>query len=250
MQVPEKLAAMKDVDLNTLRFLPFQAQIEYKNLKGEKCIRSITESQELTFSKEEANLSVDSDIISVNAVQKTAQLAKQGNYKASLANANNWSKLIQNKAHSYKNYQSNMAPIYAAIEEQQAIQESTNISSSMNYPINTNMYTYPEAAETYSFDTPIQVTPLQIQQPQLPQQPYQLHLEAFPPAISSPQLEQYNHLKQNKGLAAKPRLKAKSPQFASNYDQFPQKYATNKLHKAQVCFCSFCVFFNYSYFCI
>lgn len=114
----KELKEMKDIDLSKIKALPFQAQIKYVALDGMRCVRLITKQQEVTFDKEEAKKEVDYKMISVNAIQKTAQLAKKGEYRAAQANAHHWGRMMK-EAPVYNDYVANAAPLYEAVQEQQ-----------------------------------------------------------------------------------------------------------------------------------
>ncbi len=51
--------------------LPFQVQIRYRRLDGSRLIRVITESQEVTSERKEAEEGVNVDVLASNAVCKT-----------------------------------------------------------------------------------------------------------------------------------------------------------------------------------
>lgn len=114
----KELKEMQDIDFSKLKALPFQAQIKYVTLDGMRCVRLITKQQEVTSDKEEAKKEVDYKVISVNAIQKTAQLAKKGDYRLAQANAHHWGRMMKD-ANEYGDYMANAAPLYGVVQKQQ-----------------------------------------------------------------------------------------------------------------------------------
>jgi len=114
----KELKEMKDIDLTKTTKLPFQTQISYRSLDGMKCVRLITKLQDLTFEREEAKKAADYHVLSVNAVQQTAKLAREGNYRGAQANAYHWKKMMKG-SDDYEDYMVNAAPLYQALERQQ-----------------------------------------------------------------------------------------------------------------------------------
>ena len=80
---PEVLAAMEDVDLGALERIPFQTQIYYTTLEGMKCIRVITQLQDISHDREEAEKSANVALLSANAAQQAARMAQKGNFRQS-----------------------------------------------------------------------------------------------------------------------------------------------------------------------
>ena len=116
----EELQKMEDLDFAKIKQMPFQAQISYSSLDGMKCVRVITKYQEITFEKEEAKKEADYKVISVNAVQKTAQLAKQGDFRKAQANAVHWKKMLKG-SDQYSNFIGSSKPLYSALTRQQVV---------------------------------------------------------------------------------------------------------------------------------
>lgn len=102
---------MKNKSLNAL---PFQLQISYTKLNGMKCIRVITREQKgmslnsfllfsgsthpitilyhtVTWDRSEAERTAKVDVLGLNAMQQTAQIAQQGRYSS--ARLNNYTHL-------------------------------------------------------------------------------------------------------------------------------------------------------------
>eukprot|EP00826_Nyctotherus_ovalis_P031174 TRINITY_DN2488_c0_g2_i3.p1 TRINITY_DN2488_c0_g2~~TRINITY_DN2488_c0_g2_i3.p1 ORF type:complete len:562 (+),score=186.15 TRINITY_DN2488_c0_g2_i3:80-1765(+) len=114
----EELKKMSDVDFTKVKELSFQVQISYDSLAGAKCVRLITKKLGITFEKEHAKKSANYEVISINAIQKSAKLAQKGDYRAAQANAVHWQKMIKGSEH-YDNFLTNVKPLYNALEKQQ-----------------------------------------------------------------------------------------------------------------------------------
>jgi len=83
--------AANEVKNKQLSALPFQLQIYYTKLNGMKCIRVITREQKLTWDRAQAEAEVNMDVLGMNAMQQTAQIAQHGDY--SYARLNNYTHL-------------------------------------------------------------------------------------------------------------------------------------------------------------
>lgn len=72
------LVEMDDLDITEIKNLPFQTQITYKSLEGNKCIRVITELQKISNDREEVEKKADFGICSQNVMQKGAFMGQLG----------------------------------------------------------------------------------------------------------------------------------------------------------------------------
>ncbi|EGC31613.1 hypothetical protein DICPUDRAFT_99163 [Dictyostelium purpureum] len=68
-----------------LKSLPFQLQIYYTTLSGKKCVRLITQTQEITTSLDQAEAEADIEVLGLNLVQTTSKMASKGDYEQSRA---------------------------------------------------------------------------------------------------------------------------------------------------------------------
>jgi hypothetical protein len=114
-----ELQKMTDIDFSKVTQIPFQTQINYLSLNGMKCVRLITKTQDITFEKDEAKKEANYRVLSVNAVQQTAKLAKAGNFRGAQANAYQWKKVMKGSEQEYEDYMVNAAPLYQALQRQQ-----------------------------------------------------------------------------------------------------------------------------------
>ena len=91
----EEISKFKEIDLEKLKSVPFQSIIEYTTKKGEKCIRVMTKKLEISSDKQEIEKQANYNIMSVNAIQKSSQLAKEGDYRGAQVKANAWKKVLK-----------------------------------------------------------------------------------------------------------------------------------------------------------
>jgi hypothetical protein len=96
------------IDLDKIEEIPFQSKIEYTSKLGDKCIRVITKMQKVSSDKEEIAKDAKYEILSVNAMKKSSQLAKEGNYRGAQVNAYAWKQFIKSNAQTnnqaFENY--------------------------------------------------------------------------------------------------------------------------------------------------
>ena len=86
---------MEDIDLTTIKFFPFQSQINYTALDGSKCIRVITEIQNVSSNRDELEKNANFEILGKNAIQQSANIAKAGNHRFAQAYAKNWNRQMR-----------------------------------------------------------------------------------------------------------------------------------------------------------
>jgi hypothetical protein len=111
----EEIAKYDNVDLENLKYVPFQSIIDYTNLAGDRCIRVVTKQQQICTEKDIVQKQANFDIISTNAIQKTSKLAKDGNLREAQSNALAWKKFMKTQVEenesanrNYKIYSNNM----------------------------------------------------------------------------------------------------------------------------------------------
>jgi hypothetical protein len=59
---------MDDIDLSQIKNFPFQAQITYQALDGSKCIRIISNLQEVSSDRDALEKNANYQILSTNAI--------------------------------------------------------------------------------------------------------------------------------------------------------------------------------------
>mmetsp|Transcript_9065 Transcript_9065/g.8528 ORF Transcript_9065/g.8528 Transcript_9065/m.8528 type:complete len:153 (+) Transcript_9065:551-1009(+) len=72
----KELLLMDDIDLETLKTLPFQAQIYFKNRDGAECVRVLTHCIEIGSDRKEIENEANFEILGLNAIKQTSKLAK------------------------------------------------------------------------------------------------------------------------------------------------------------------------------
>ena len=90
MKKVKDLLAMEDLDLESLKRLPFQAQIYYTALNGNKCVRVITNNLEISNDRDKLEKEANFDILGLNAIKQTSKLARKGDYLQAQINAKVW----------------------------------------------------------------------------------------------------------------------------------------------------------------
>ena len=75
----KKLVEMNEINFDKLKNLFFQSEIIYKKTSGEKYIRIITKSLEISDNKEEINYQANLNIVSTLQTRKIGKLAEKGN---------------------------------------------------------------------------------------------------------------------------------------------------------------------------
>jgi hypothetical protein len=80
--------------------VPFQVQISYISVAGNKCLRVISRSREVTSNQAEAVEEVDIPLLGMHANIKTAKLTEAGDISNARQTVQNYSKLISRNLHS------------------------------------------------------------------------------------------------------------------------------------------------------
>ena len=65
----KELIKMDDLDLTKVSSFPFQSQITYSTLDGAKCIRVITNNQQVSNDREDLEQNADYEVLGLNAIQ-------------------------------------------------------------------------------------------------------------------------------------------------------------------------------------
>ena len=72
----KELLELEDVDITELKHLPFQAQIEYTALDGSRQVRVISLRLEISNDREELEKKANYEIMGMNAIQKSNNIAR------------------------------------------------------------------------------------------------------------------------------------------------------------------------------
>jgi len=134
-----------NMDLEKMEVIPFQSIIEYTSKTGDKCIRVVTSLQKVSSDKEEIAKDAKYQILSVNAMQKSSQLAKEGKFRKAQANAKVWKQMIKSKVgeskeaeEGYKMFNRNMRTFNKDIQQEQYVEIQNNFVNN-NQHLNQNL---------------------------------------------------------------------------------------------------------------
>ena len=120
-----ELLAMHDVDLSKLSSVPLQAQIVYKDTTGKKCMRVLTQVQEVTHEKEEAAKNADKKILGEHAAIKSAEIAGKGDLRQAQAHVFHYAKMMGGD----KAIKEAVVPLYQALEKESLDNEDKGIEA-------------------------------------------------------------------------------------------------------------------------
>ena len=139
------------MDLKQITQFPFQTQIFYTSLEGNKCVRYITKMQKYTYDYQKAKEGQNDQVVYSNAIKQTTSLARQGNYRGAQANIKLWSHELRPDAK--ESFQAATLPIYCSLQ----MEQFKNISSNVSYqpqsqpqpqPQQNNLYPVPQLQGT------------------------------------------------------------------------------------------------------
>ena len=103
-----KLLSDMRLKINDLKKLPIQCLIEYNDKNNGKYVKVCTELKSVSSNKEEILKQANLKIVSGNAIQKSAKMAMEGNYKKAQINSKAWKKFLN----SNKNQDNNAKDTY------------------------------------------------------------------------------------------------------------------------------------------
>lgn len=79
MKPISELLLMEDLDMATITQFPFQTQITYTALNGDKCMRVITHKLEVSTERDQLTSQADAEMIQQNALMQGSKQARAGN---------------------------------------------------------------------------------------------------------------------------------------------------------------------------
>lgn len=118
-----QLVEMEDINLEEIKYFPFQAQISYTSLDGARLLRVITKKMEVSNDRKELESKADFKLISENAMQKGSQMAARGDFRGGQAIMKTYKQKMRQNINSeaqvadYKNFNNNLALCYQQINE-------------------------------------------------------------------------------------------------------------------------------------
>ena len=98
-----------NLNLNNVKKLPIQCIIEYRDKNNGKYIKVYTALKSISSNKEEILKQANLEIVSGNAIQKSANMAMKGNYRKAQRNTMAWKKFLSH----HKNQNDKAKNIYA-----------------------------------------------------------------------------------------------------------------------------------------
>ena len=85
MKPISQLLQIEDLDMASITHFPFQAQITYTALNGDKCLRVITQTLERSSEREELTRQADAEMIQQNVLMQGAKNARAGKFREAQA---------------------------------------------------------------------------------------------------------------------------------------------------------------------
>lgn len=132
------LEKMTDVDYKTIKYIPIQSQVEYRDLDGKKCIKVVTQMLNCTEELDQAKTGIDKNVIMSYGSHTTSKYAKHGMYEKARTESYRISSIPEDKK-TKEEVQAHVTPILSAIgstEEYQAAhggkQQLDVLSSAVN----------------------------------------------------------------------------------------------------------------------
>ena len=98
-----KLISDMNININQIKKIPIQCIIEYTDKNNGKYIKVFTDLKTVSSNKEEILKQADFDVVSGNAIQKSANLAKEGKLKDAQVNSMAWKKFLNENQNINKN---------------------------------------------------------------------------------------------------------------------------------------------------
>ncbi|CAD8201363.1 unnamed protein product [Paramecium octaurelia] len=122
----------EQIDIKDLKNVPFQIKVNYTNLHGDRLMRVVTQLVSTTENVKEAEEEAEVEVIHKRMAQKTAQIAKKGNYQEAQSYNDQWDGYVQknavinnNIANKEKNFsfQAHNLKLQTAVQKQEVRKE-------------------------------------------------------------------------------------------------------------------------------
>ena len=107
--------------MNELKSFPFQAQISYTALDGSKCLRVVTQQQEICHEREVVQKEANYEMLSYNCMQKATTNARAGDLKQAQAIMKGFKRGMQKNTYTedqkevYKQIEGQIGSVYSKI---------------------------------------------------------------------------------------------------------------------------------------
>lgn len=138
MKPISELLEMADLDMATVTAFPFQAQITYTALNGDKCMRVITQKLEVSNEREELTAQADAELIQQNVLMQGSKQARAGNTRKAQAimktyNRKTKAAAVSNAAWSTNraDFQMQAAEVYNVMNQQVAQKKMMSMQPQM-----------------------------------------------------------------------------------------------------------------------
>lgn len=124
--------------MTQIKEFPFQAQIEYTALNGDKCMRVISKNQLVSNEREELEEKADSNMLMRNCIQQSAKIARDGDIRQAQVVAKAWNRKMRSNIQSeeqvnnYQAFNQNFGNVYnqlQSIKEDEACEEMQMMSA-------------------------------------------------------------------------------------------------------------------------
>ena len=102
-----KLISDMNININQIKKIPIQCIIEYTDKNNGKYIKVFTDLKTVSSNKEEILKQADFDVVSGNAIQKSAKMAMEGRFKDAQINNMAWKKFLNENQSTNKNSHEN-----------------------------------------------------------------------------------------------------------------------------------------------
>ena len=102
-----KLISDMNININQIKKIPIQCIIEYTDKNNGKYIKVFTDLKTVSSNKEEILKQADFDVVSGNAIQKSAKMAMEGRFKDAQINNMAWKKFLNENQNTNKNSHEN-----------------------------------------------------------------------------------------------------------------------------------------------
>jgi hypothetical protein len=131
----EIVGRYSEININHLEEVLFQTIIEYTNTFGRRLMRVITKKQKISSDKEEVSKISNCSILSLNAMQKSSLIAKEGDYRKAQAEVVAWKGFIKNSSMNsesskkdFKLFNQNMKEFNDSLQKIQLEERKSGIS--------------------------------------------------------------------------------------------------------------------------
>jgi len=132
----KELLELEDVDMTQIKELPFQAQIEYTALNGDRMMRVLSKTQVVSNEREELEKYADSNMLMRNCVQQSAKIARHGDTRQAQVIAKGWNRKMRSNLQSeqqindYQNFNAQYRDVYNELQSIKEEERNDNIMMS------------------------------------------------------------------------------------------------------------------------